>query len=139
MKKTILAIVLALSLLFSVSSVSNSKTRVITKYAKEHILIGKINVTKYCYGTKTSSDKKPYNGCIALSYDIRSSYKLKFGDKIYVDGQGYFIYDDWMPKHRWKMRCDIYTTNKKEAMRWGRVKKNVYIVKIRRSNIIDSR
>lgn len=94
--------------------------------------VGKVSVTKYNWtGSRTSSDKWPYIGCIALSRDIIRKHNLRFGDKIILPGLGKYIYDDKMPP-QWSNRCDIYHGhNVKDARKFGRLKNIPMIVEKR--------
>jgi 3D (Asp-Asp-Asp) domain-containing protein len=90
---------------------------------------GVATVTAYSHtGNRTSSGKKVYTGCIALSKDIRNKYRLKFGDKIHIQNFGTFIYDDWMPK-QWHNRMDIFMNDRNQAKRFGKKRLQVNIEK----------
>jgi 3D (Asp-Asp-Asp) domain-containing protein len=90
---------------------------------------GVATITAYSHtGNLTSSDKKVYTGCVALSKDIRNKYRLKFGDKIHIENLGTFIYDDWMPK-QWHNRIDIFMNKKSDAKRFGKKRLQVKIIK----------
>lgn len=90
---------------------------------------GVATITAYSHtGHKTSSDKKVYSGCVALSRDIRTKYCLKFGDKIHIENMGTFTYDDWMPK-QWHNRIDIFMNNRSDAKKFGKKHLQVKIIK----------
>ena len=68
--------------------------------------------------TITASNKTIEKGVVALSRDIEEELGLKFGDKIYLKGLGYYIFEDRMNK-KWTRRVDIYEKSILEAKKFG--------------------
>lgn len=72
----------------------------------------------------TASNKRVRLGMVALSRDLEREFGLMFGDTIYLDGIGRFVFEDRM--HRRKRRqVDILMFNPIEARKFG--VKNSYL------------
>lgn len=75
-----------------------------------------------------ASNKRVYDGAIALSRDIEEKYGYKFGDLVFLENLGTFVFQDRMNK-KWTNRADIFSFNKKESLRFGMVEDNLIIVR----------
>lgn len=66
----------------------------------------------------TASNKRVRLGMVALSRDLEREFGFMFGDTIYLDGIGRFVFEDRM--HRRKRRhVDILMFNPIEARKFG--------------------
>ena len=91
--------------------------------------IGIITTTNYCQGTTTASDSKVKPGDIALSHDIEKKHQLKFGDLIYLEGEGEpYVFTDRMPG-QWTRRADLYSRSCKTAEEYGVRKRMLWFVR----------
>jgi 3D (Asp-Asp-Asp) domain-containing protein len=70
-------------------------------------------------GTITASGQKVRRGIIAVSRDLESQWKLKFGDLVELEGIGTFQVQDRM-NSRWTKRVDIWVPTEKEAATFGK-------------------
>jgi len=75
-----------------------------------------------------ASNKRVYTGAIALSRDLEKEFGFKFGDLVFLEGLGTYVFQDRMNK-KWKNRADILDFSKKEAVRFGRKTDNIIIVR----------
>ena len=101
------------------------------------ILVYKIPVTVTAYSpricetddspTITASNKKVKEGYVALSRDIEKKYRLKFGDKVYLEGYGEYQFEDRMHRRKRK-QVDIFMHSTKEALKHGR-KKSILVIR----------
>jgi 3D (Asp-Asp-Asp) domain-containing protein len=66
----------------------------------------------------TASGRRVRPGIIALSRDIEREFGVRFGDVLYLEGLGYYQFQDRMHR-RWKRRVDIFHTTKQEAENFG--------------------
>jgi 3D (Asp-Asp-Asp) domain-containing protein len=73
----------------------------------------------------TASNKSVKEGYIAVSRDLE--YYLDFGDKVFIEDIGIFEVQDRMNR-RWKSRVDIFFYDTKKAVRFGKVKKKMWII-----------
>lgn len=71
--------------------------------------------------TITASNKKVQVGYIALSRDLEKRFNFKFGDKLFLIGQGYLEFQDRM-HYRKRRQIDIFMWSKIEALEFGRQK-----------------
>jgi len=75
----------------------------------------------------TASNKLVRLGMVALSRDLEREFGLMFGDTIYLDGIGSFVFEDRM--HRRKRRqVDILMFNPIEARKFGVKKSYLFIL-----------
>lgn len=90
-----------------------------TEPVNVHTQAVKAIATGYClHGRKTSTDKLVYPGCVALSDTLRRQLGARYGDKIMVEGVGYFVFDDRSPQ---KFRhIDIHFPRYKDAKIFGK-------------------
>lgn len=66
----------------------------------------------------TASNKRVRAGMVALSRDLEVEFGFRFGDTVYLDGLGKFVFEDRM--HRRKRRhVDILMFNPVQARRFG--------------------
>lgn len=66
----------------------------------------------------TASNKRVKAGMVALSRDLEREFGFRFGDTVYLDGLGKFVFEDRM--HRKKRRhVDILMFNPIQARRFG--------------------
>jgi 3D (Asp-Asp-Asp) domain-containing protein len=66
----------------------------------------------------TASNKQVKAGMVALSRDLEREFGFRFGDTVYLDGLGKFVFEDRM--HRRKRRhVDILMFNPIQARRFG--------------------
>ena len=72
----------------------------------------------------TSSMKKVRFGFVALSRDLEQKLGLKFGDMILIP----FEFQDRMNK-KWKNRIDIFMHSEKSAIKFGKRKMKVFVVR----------
>lgn len=79
-----------------------------------------------------ASNRLVYEGAVAISRDIKNSYKLKFGDLIYIKKlHKYFVIEDLMNK-KYKNSVDVFMFSKEEALKFGVKKSDIVIYKIKR-------
>jgi|GEM_PF-655218 hypothetical protein len=95
-------------------------------------------ITAYCLaGQRTTSGKRVYPGCLALSRPLarrlglksgRGTYDYRFGTRIMVEGVGCFVFDDLMPPKWQKPRVDIHCHTMRECREFGVKRARVWIV-----------
>jgi hypothetical protein len=95
-------------------------------------------ITAYCLkGQKTTSGKRVYPGCLALSRPLARSlglksgpgtYDYRFGTRIVVEGVGCFVFDDLMPPQWRRPRVDIHRATLKECREFGLKRARVWKV-----------
>ncbi len=91
--------------------------------------IGLITTTNYCLKGFTAADVKAKPGHIALSRDIVKKHKLKFGDAIYLEGEGEpYEFMDTMPP-RWNRHADLFSRKCKTAKEYGVQKRRLWVVR----------
>jgi 3D (Asp-Asp-Asp) domain-containing protein len=73
----------------------------------------------------TASNKHVKEGYIAISRDLEAY--LGFGDKVFIKDLGIFEVQDRMNR-RWQKRVDLFFFDTKEAVRFGKVKKEMWIL-----------
>ncbi len=66
----------------------------------------------------TASGRRVRRGIIALSRDIEREFGVRFGDVLYLEGLGYYQFQDRMHR-RWKRRVDIFHPTRQEAEDFG--------------------
>ena len=76
----------------------------------------------------TASNKRVKEGYIALSRDIEKKFRLRFGDKVYVKGIGFFEFQDRMHRRK-KRQIDIFMHSTKRALKFGVQKELILIEK----------
>jgi hypothetical protein len=106
---------------------------------KWHRLEACATITAYCLaGKKTTSGKRVYPGCLALSRPLarslglksgRGTYDYRFGTRIVVEGVGCFTFDDLMPPQWQKPRVDIHRPTVRECRDFGLRRARVWVVK----------
>lgn len=106
----------------------------------EEININNITITSYNNESKQTdnspnimaSNRLVYEGAVAISRDLKTKYKLKWGDLIYIDTlQRYFVIEDLM-NERFKNRIDIFSFNKDWSLRLHLKSQRITIYKIKR-------
>jgi len=75
-----------------------------------------------------ASNKTVYVGAIALSKDLEEKYGFKFGDKVFLEKLGTYVFQDRMHE-RWTKKADIFSFSREEALKFGLVKTNLIIIK----------
>lgn len=95
-------------------------------------------ITAYCLaGKKTSSGKRVYPGCLALSRPLArqlglkrgpGDYDYRFGTRIWVQGLGCFVFDDLMPPQWRHPRVDIHRSTLRECRAFGLRRAQVWLV-----------
>lgn len=107
----------------------------------EKIELNNISITSYNNEPKQTdstpnimaSNRLVYEGAVAISPDLKSKYKLKYGDLIYIHTlQRYYVIEDLMNK-RFKNRIDIFSFDKKWSLNLHLKNQKVVIYKINRS------
>lgn len=117
----------------------NHKVHRLEACANAHGPEAHATVTAYCLaGQKTTSGKRVYVGCLALSRPLarqlglkcgKGQYDYRFGARIMVEGVGCFVFDDLMPA-RWKHpRVDIHRPTVRECWAFGLKRARVWVVK----------
>ena len=97
--------------------------------------LGVVTVTKYsptvaeCDGTPfiTSIDERVHEGGLAVSQDFLKEHKLKYGDKVFIEGLGIFEVNDCM-NIRHKYAVDIFTFSTKDAKKFTPIKAHLYLI-----------
>lgn len=75
----------------------------------------------------TASNKRVRVGMIALSRDLEREFGFRFGDTVYLNGLGRFVFEDRM--HRRKRRhVDILMLNPVDARRFGVKSSYLYVL-----------
>jgi 3D (Asp-Asp-Asp) domain-containing protein len=69
----------------------------------------------------TASGRRVRPGIIALSRDIEREFGVKFGDVLYLEGLGYYEFQDRM-HWRWKRRVDIFLPTPEGARHFGLIR-----------------
>ncbi len=105
----------------------------------DNCLLITATITAYCLaGNKTTSGKRVYVGCLALSRPLarqlglkcgRGTYDYRFGTRIVVEGVGVFVFDDLMPPQWRHPRVDIHRATVKECWAFGLKRARVWVVK----------
>jgi 3D (Asp-Asp-Asp) domain-containing protein len=72
----------------------------------------------------TASNKRVRVGMVALSRDLEREFGFAFGDVVYLDGLGRFVFEDRMHCRK-RRRVDIFMFNPREARKFG--VKNSYL------------
>jgi hypothetical protein len=108
---------------------------------KVHRLEACATITAYCLaGKETTSGKRVYPGCLALSRPLarrlglksgRGAYDYRFGTRIVVEGVGCFTFDDLMPPQWRHPRVDIHRPTVRQAVAFGLKRARVYVVERR--------
>jgi hypothetical protein len=105
---------------------------------KVHRLEACATITAYCLaGKETTSGKRVYPGCLALSRPLARSLGLKsgpgandyrFGTRIMVEGVGCFVFDDLMPPQWRHPRVDIHRPTVRECLAFGLRRARVWVL-----------
>ncbi|MFQ6077927.1 MAG: hypothetical protein ACE5NJ_02150, partial [Thermodesulfobacteriota bacterium] len=75
----------------------------------------------------TASNKRVRVGMVALSRDLEREFGFRFGDTVYLNGLGRFVFEDRM--HRRKRRhVDILMLNPVDARRFGVKSSYLYVL-----------
>ena len=69
----------------------------------------------------TASNKRVREGFAAISRDLEKELSLRFGDTIFIEGYGYFQFEDRMHKRK-KKQVDIFMFDTKKALKFGKQK-----------------
>ncbi len=69
----------------------------------------------------TSSGSSPEDGVVALSRDLERFFGLEFGDRITIEGMGFFRFEDRMHSRK-RRQVDIFMESLEKAKEFGRRK-----------------
>ena len=122
--KTLLGIVMVSSVILSAELVAQEDTVKIRAIPVKVTAYNPVRSQTDSSPLITASNKRVRLGMVALSRDLEREFGLMFGDTIYLDGIGRFVFEDRM--HRRKRRqADILMFNPIEARKFG--VKNSYL------------
>jgi len=116
-----------------VSKMSNFSETVLLQTIEGEFTKITVDVTAYsptkreCDSTPfiTASNKRVKEGYIAVSRDLEAY--VGFGDKVFIKGLGIFEVQDRMNR-RWKKRIDLFFFDTKQARRFGKKKREMWIL-----------
>jgi hypothetical protein len=78
-----------------------------------------VTVTAYSWsGYRSSSGRWPYVGMLAVSRDLERSLGLRFGQRLWLERLGVYIFGCRMPP-QWHARVDIYLPTARQARHFG--------------------
>lgn len=100
------------------------------------LFIGNMTLTSY-RSVKEQTDDSPYwtsigervnNHGVAVSQDLLESGKVRYGDLLYIEGQGFKVVNDCMNK-RLKNSVDVWVETLPEEHAVGKRKAKVWLIK----------
>jgi len=81
----------------------------------------RVTATAYCFSRNnhTASGEHPTEKTIGISRDIKRKYKIKWGQRVWINGVGYRIVNDLMAA-KWVNRIDIWLPTIRQCRKFGR-------------------
>jgi 3D (Asp-Asp-Asp) domain-containing protein len=79
-----------------------------------------VTVTAYSWsGARAASGVWPHAGMLAVSRDVERRLGLRFGQRVYLEGLGSYVFACRMPPY-WMRRVDIYLPTARQARLFGK-------------------
>lgn len=106
----------------------------------KRIDISNVTITSYnneveqCDDTPNimASNRLVYEGAVAISRDLKSKYRIKYGDLVYIKVlDSFFVIEDTM-NERIKNTIDIFKFDKKESLKINFKNQDVIVYKVKR-------
>lgn len=130
--------------IINIVNITSTGTNINTIYnfdnTVEKIELNKISITSYNNESNQTDDspnimasnRLVYEGAIAISRDLKTKYKLKWGDIIYIETlQRYFVIEDLM-NEKFNNRLDIFSFDKNWSKHIHLKNQSIIIYKVKR-------